>query len=355
MIDPARTLKLITGALLDRETTWRGYLPDAGDWIKTALLLTVPLIVVSAVVSYILSLVFGDSAMFQSLRPTLGTTLISIVLGAIAAGIVAFIFGTMAGVFGGKGSFPLALAATTLAFVPGYVGQALSWLPWIGTLLAIGLAIFALVQLWKIIPIYLEVPDSKRAMHYIVSLVVVIVVMLIIGKFVNPMIYGDAADSPFGSVSGLSDSDQPSGGLFSNVGRAAAIMEEAQKHSYTPPDDGKVSQKQMREYVAVMAIVNEDRAEKMKKIQELDEKTDGGENISISDIGTMADAMSTVGPISTLEMETVMDRGGNWAEHQWINESIRTAMMRRQGTDAIEHNFELFKQYREQLYAHQNQ
>ncbi len=44
MFDLKRTLDLINGALFDSEPTWRAYLPEAGDWQKTAFLLTGPLI-----------------------------------------------------------------------------------------------------------------------------------------------------------------------------------------------------------------------------------------------------------------------------------------------------------------------
>lgn len=48
---------------------------------------------------------------------------------AIAASVVAFIVSALAGMFGGKASFAHGLATTSLAFVPGHLGQALNWLP----------------------------------------------------------------------------------------------------------------------------------------------------------------------------------------------------------------------------------
>lgn len=190
MFDLNRTVQLVRGALFDPEATWRSYLPEAGDWQKTAVLLTGPLIVVSAVVAYLLGFLGSDSSILGPFRPTLGSTLIGIVMMAISAGVVAFIWSAMSGMFGGKSGFALGLAATTLAFVPGYVGQALSGLPWIGGLLALVMLIWALVQLWKIVPIYFEVPDTKRGAYYVLSLVVTIVVMFIVGMIFNRAIYG---------------------------------------------------------------------------------------------------------------------------------------------------------------------
>src|SRR5690606_20140419 len=99
------------------------------------------------------------------------STFLSMIALALAAAAVAFVVAALAGVFRGKNSFPLALAATTLAFVPGYIGSALSALPWIGFLLALGLFVYALVLLWRIIPIYLEVPVERRTGHYVATIV----------------------------------------------------------------------------------------------------------------------------------------------------------------------------------------
>ncbi|MEQ9562554.1 MAG: YIP1 family protein, partial [Woeseiaceae bacterium] len=162
MLDLKRTLELVKGALFDSEATWRAYLPEAHDWKKTAFLLTGPLIVASVVLAYLIAFAGSEVSAF-GLRPTLASSLLNLVSSAITAALVGFIYSAISGSFGGKSDFALGLAATTLAFVPGYVGQALAWLPWIGFLLAIGLFIYSLMLLWRILPIYLEVPDSKRA------------------------------------------------------------------------------------------------------------------------------------------------------------------------------------------------
>ena len=189
MFDPARTVQLVQGALFDAETTWRSYLPDAGDWKKTAVLLTAPLIVGAALIAYVLGLL-GAGLSLLGFRPTLVSTLVSIVAGGVAIAIVSLIFSAFASMFGGRGSFALGLAATTLAFVPSYVGQALSTLPWIGWLLALGLAIYGLVQLWRIIPLYLQVPPSKRAAHYIVSLIASIAAIYVLSTFTGSRLAG---------------------------------------------------------------------------------------------------------------------------------------------------------------------
>lgn len=360
MIDLNRTAKLATGALIDSEATWQSYLPEANDWKKTAFLLTGPLIVAAAIASYLLSLIFAESAMFPLLQPTLLSTVGTIIMGAIGACVVAFIFSALAGVFGGKSSFALGLAATTLAFVPGYAGQALSWLPWIGGLLSIGLGIFALVQLWKIIPLYLEVPDGKRALHYIVSLVATIAVMVLIGSVVRPILYGPDAGSPFDAVSRMESSSTPgssaesSGGMFGDIGRAAAIMEEAEKDTYDPPADGKLTERQMRDYVAVMQAVIAERASKMEEMQAMAEKVDEDGEVSMKDFGSMM-GMAGMSGMMTVEIEAVRSNGGNWAEHKWVRDSVSQLTMRSSGSEAIEHNYSLYQKYADQLRRSTNQ
>ncbi len=349
MFDLSRTIKLVTGALMAAEATWKGYLPEAGDWKKTAFLLTGPLIVAAAIVSYLLGLIFAESAMFPQLQPTLLSTIGTIIFGAIGAGVVAFIFSAFAGVFGGKSSFGLGLGATTLAFVPGYVGQALSWLPWIGGLLSLGLGVFAMVQLWKIIPIYLEVPNGKRAIHYIVSFVATMVAMLVIGSIISPIIYGPDAASPFGQVSRTDTSEQPSGGMFGDVNRRAAIMAKAQEDTYTPPSDGRLTDSQVRTYASFMQEVAEKQAESMKRLEQLAEKADEDDQLSAKDFGTMMSGMTEVGGLSTAVVEVVKENGGNWAEHQWVQQTLLTASRQKDINETVAHNYRLYEQYSDQL------
>lgn len=348
MLDINRTVKLVVGALTDREATWQSYLSEAGDWQKTAFLLTGPLIVVSAIVAYLLSLLTSDASMFTAFRPTLMSTLFSIVTGAIGAGVIAFVVSTLAGTFAGKSDFALGLAAITLAFVPGYIGQALVWLPWIGGLLAFGLGIFSLVQLWQIIPLYLEVPGNKRVVHFVLSLIVTIVVMVIISTVLTPVLGGPTAQSPFGSTSQMDNSD-PGSGMFSDMNRNAATVAEAEADRYTPPVDGKLTEQQVREYVSVMQTVAEERAAIVERMEKLAEKADEDDRVSAKDLGNMMSGMGEFGALATAEMAAVKANGGNWAEHRWIQESLLMASIQKDTNDTVSHNFSLYEQFAEQL------
>jgi hypothetical protein len=350
MFDLKRTLDLVRGALLNPEATWRSYLPEAGDWKRTAFLLTGPLIIAAAIIAYLLGISGSGTSILGFGGPTLLSTLLQIVMGAVFAAMVALIFSAFAGAFRGKGSFALGLAATTLAFVPGYLGRALSPLPWIGGLLLLGLLIWSLVLLWRIIPIYLEVPDATRAAHYIVSLLACIVAWLIVSTVIGGLMYEAGVDRDMTSYSG--DDGEVRGGVFGAATRQAELMEMAEEDTYRPPADGKVTERQVQAFIRVMDRAAELRAEKDRRLQEIAKKADEKEEMSFSDFGQMMGGVADLVALQSAEIEVVKTGGGNWAEHQWVRESLRTAWIQKDINDSVAHNFRLYRKYEEDLAEH---
>jgi hypothetical protein len=352
MFDLKRTLEIIKGALLNPEPTWRSYLPEAGDWKRTALLLTGPLIVAAAIVAWLLGFLNTGPSLFGSGRPTLGGTLLQILMGAVTAGVVAFIWSALAGAFRGKGSFALGLAATTLAFVPGYVGQALSGLPWVGRLLALGLLIYSLVLLWRIVPLYLEVPDASRAAHYVVSVLACIVASVVVWTVIGGVMYESGVGRDMTTFSGEDGSDEVRGGVFGAATRQAELLAMAEEDTYAPPSDGKVTERQVQSFIRVMDRAGELRADRDKRLQEIANKADEEEQISLSDFGQMVGGMADLAGLQSAEIEVVKTGGGNWAEHQWVRESLRTAWIQKDINDAVTHNYRLYQEYEGDLAAH---
>jgi len=347
MFDLNRTLQLVKGALFDAEATWKAYLPEADNWQKTAFLLTGPLIITSAILAYLIGLLGSDAAIFGQFRPTITSTLVTIVMGAVAAGVVAFIFSALAGAFGGKNSFALGLAATTLAFVPGYLGQALAQLPWIGALVGLGLAIYGLVLLWRIIPLYLEVPDGKRTGHYILSLVATIAVMVVLSILLRPVVGPDM--SGFGGVSSSGSAAGGAGGLFGGAMRQAELITAAEEDRYESPADGKLDNDQVEAFIRVMNRAEEVMLEKTERMRELAERADRDEQLSMREMSEMMSGATEVMGMNTIEIEIVKSGGGNWAEHQWVKESLRTAYLQKDINDAVKHNYELFMEHEDEL------
>lgn len=348
MLNPARTIELVKGALFDAEATWKSYLPEAGDWQKTAFLLTGPLIVIAGVLGYVIGF-FGATASMFGFRPTLMSTLVGIVMSAIAAGVVAFIVSALAGMFGGKASFARGLAATSLAFVPGYLGQALNWLPWIGTVVALGLVIYALVLLWRIIPVYLEVPEDKRTGHYIMSLIATLITMILISMVMRPIIAPSMPDMPGFSNAASGDGAPGVGGFVGEAMRQGELMAAAEEDRYQPPSDGKLSESQVREFVRVARRAREIMEERGERIRELSERADNNEQLSMSEMSEMIGGATTMIGLNTVELEVVKTAGGNWAEHEWVKNSLRTAYVQRDINETVAHNYELYQQYEDEL------
>jgi len=349
MLDLPRTVQLVKGGLLDAEATWRAYLPEAGDWKKTAALLTGPLIVASAVVAYLLGVLGAGASVLGA--PTFTELLLSIIWGAIAAALVAFVFGAFASWLGGRGGFAIGLAATTLAFIPGYVGRALSGLPWIGWLLGVVLAIYSLILLWRISPIYFEVPSEKRTAHYVASLLTSIVASWVVGMIVGIGALGEQGANRVLNADGTSTS-AASGGLFGGITRQADLISAAEADRYAPPSDGKLTEQQVQDFIRVMERAKEASAERQERIRQIAEQADSNQRVSLGDLSTVITGITEVAGLNTAEIEIVKSTGGNWAEHQWVRETLRAAWLLKDGDEAVVHNYGLYRRFEEQLAEH---
>lgn len=193
MFDFNKTIQLIKGAMLEPHATWQSYRSEASDWKLTARDLTLPLIVGALILTSILSIVFRGSFLYGS---GVGGLLFGIVAGFVGFLITAFILAWLAGAFGGSNDFDKAFAAVSLTAVPSYAGVVLGVLPWIGGLLSLGFAIYALVLLYRIIPEYLAVPQGKRVSHFICSMAAILVVSLVIAGVFGVSLIGAFADGP---------------------------------------------------------------------------------------------------------------------------------------------------------------
>ena len=344
MFDFTRTLALIKGAIFDPEPTWDSYLPDASDWKKTAVLLTGPLIVVSVVLEYVLDVIVPNRITLTS-DPSFLSMLLGLVMATVAAVVIAFVIAILAGLFKGKNSFPLALAATTLAFVPGYLGRPLIHLPYVGWLLSFALGIYGLVLLWRILPKYLDIPLTSRVGHYIASLVTSVVAMIVVGLLFGANMLG----SGMGTVNMTKVDDDSAGapsGMFGELERQGRIMESAEEDAFEPPGNGKLSKNQVQNFVRVLAKTRDYRTDQAKSLEKLNEKAESGDVASLTEA---ISGMSSVMTIGNAEMEVVKTGGGNWAEHQWVREQLHIARIQKDINDAVKHNYGLYQEFKEEL------
>lgn len=184
MFDINKSVDLIRGGLIDPRATWQSYATENRSWQDTAMLLTLPLIVGSWIGAGILSLIFRRYSLFGA-GAGFGHWLFSLIVTLIEIGIASLIFAYLAGVFEGRNDYNKGLAALSLAAVPGYVGNIVSPIPFIGWIVMLALGIVSLVFLYQIMPMYLEVPEDKRVVHYVVSLAASIVAMFILAAILG--------------------------------------------------------------------------------------------------------------------------------------------------------------------------
>jgi len=341
MFDIKKTIDLIKSGLLEPKATWQSYLTENRSWQDTAAILTLPLIVASFIIAGILTLIFGGVYMFP--RGGLGVWLLGLIMAVIAIAAAAFIFSYLAGVFKGRHDFNKGLAAVSLAAVPAYVGNALGALPFIGWLISLALGIVTLVFLYQIIPSYLEVPEDKRILHYVVSLVATFAVMLVLSALLGA---GGMSQMPQGgSMSG----DQPAqSGMLGNIQRYAQMMEQAEQARYDPPADGRITEVQMASFMDVMRRSADIRDEQLARMEQLQEEYEG-EEPGATDLPAVTGTVSSVLGAFNAEMEVVMTGKGNWAEHQWIKEQLRVARVQKDTSEAVKHNYRLYQAHQDEL------
>ncbi len=337
--DANTTIRWISGVLQDPQGTARAYRETQPPWQATLMQITLPAFVLSAVAGFVLSLLFHRSFMFGGMAGSPVYFLISLAWSIGFLFLAAFIFDFFAGVFQGSRSYDSAYAALSLAAVPSLAGGVLSPLPWIGWLISLVAGIYSLVLLYRFIPVFLTVPEDKRAVHYVVSLVVafiaeVIVAAVLAAAFAPSLSHIGGNTSSIGSDAGS--------GVLGDFERQADYADQASQDTYDPPGDGIVTDAQVAAYARSLQRTAELR-------QRLDHHlgaTKEGDNPSLGDIFSgVKDAVR----MGTAEMEVVKTGGGNWAEHQWVKNQIEAARVQKDSSPAVKQNYALFQKYQDQI------
>lgn len=181
MFDPSKTVKLISGGLTSPQETWESWLGVNPGWQRTAIELTVPMIVSAVIVGWLLSVLLGGYFYFGYGRGVVLGLIVGLIAAAISIAVLSFVISALAGVFGGQANFDRAFAAVSLATIPSWAGVAVGGIPFIGWLLQLAGSIVGLVFLYKVIPLALRVPEEKRVVHFVVTIVTVFVVNIVVG------------------------------------------------------------------------------------------------------------------------------------------------------------------------------
>ena len=190
--DIKKTIDLIVGGLTSPAETWDRYLGENPTWQQTLVVLTAPLLLANVILSLLLSRVMGTMSPVGLSGGWFSALVLSLVMACIGFAVAAMVFNFLAGVFGGKADFSRAFAALSLAAIPAWIaGIVGSAIPWVGGLIALAGGVMTLVFLYRIVPLALAVPDNKRVLHFISSLVVavginIMVANLLLGGRIHP-------------------------------------------------------------------------------------------------------------------------------------------------------------------------
>jgi hypothetical protein len=181
-IDLNKTFSLTRGGLLDRENTWRAYFENTPDWKDTAIALTAPLLLASVLLSMVFSRMSGGFVSYGLGQGFLAALLIGLFMAIVGVVLFAFVINLLAGVFDGKSDFSRAFAAVTFAMIPAWLAAIVGALiPGIGFVVAMAGGITGLVFLYQILPLALAIPEQKRVVHFVSSIVLGIALQMVIG------------------------------------------------------------------------------------------------------------------------------------------------------------------------------
>lgn len=352
-LDLSKTLDLVKLGLMDPSAAWEKYFTDDVSWQETAQLLTGPLIAINAILmAAFLSLFggFGGLLYGASFWGILFSSLIGAIVGAVVS---ACVFSFLAGKFGGQSNFSKAFAAVSLAWVPAFLGGIVAAIiPFIGGLVALAGFVLSLVYLYRLMPLALGVPDAKRVLHFILSLVAILIINMVVSSVLGlGRISGQGGfrsdDSSFETTG---ENHTRGSGMIGAMQRQGELMDAAGKHRYEPPADGKVSKSQVQSYVNAQRKANKAQQRFQEKLANMEGSIGDDEQPSLASLSKLGASLSGAVSAQNAEMELVVTGGGNWAEHNWVKSQLQTAVLHGgEGNPTIVHNYKLFEPYMEEL------
>lgn len=351
--DYAKTLSLVKGGLTDHEATWKEYLEDCPDWQSTSITLTGPLILVTIILDVIFSRITGGFSPYGYYSNFFSAIFWGLILASLGFVIAVFVFNFLAGTFKGNSNFSRAFAAVSLAAIPSWLaGIVAALIPgfFIGGLIALAGGIVSLVFMYKILPLALGIPDEKRVVHFIASIVIIIILNIVVGSIFGGGAMRNMQQADF-SQSGSSSRSGMGAGMFGEIERQGRLVEAASEDRFDPPADGKLTKAQVIAYTRVLKktrALQEDYAAKMQKLsKEIDAKEASGESPSIGDLSKIYSGIGSAVGANNAEMEIVKTGQGNWAEYTWVKDQLRVARIQQgDGSEAVAYNYKLYQKYR---------
>ena len=185
MFDLQATIKWVTELLKDPAAAAAAYKETAPAWRDSFLQITLPVYLAAYLAGIVIAAVTGGSILLGP--PTAGVIIFSILWALGWTFVLAFIFDFLAGTFDGTRNFDAAYALVALAIIPAAIGTAIGPLPWVGWLISLAASIYSLMLAYRFVPVFLDVPETSRAKHFVFSVVAAIVVNVVVTIVVAAM------------------------------------------------------------------------------------------------------------------------------------------------------------------------
>lgn len=181
MFELEKTVKYIKGAIKEPEPTWDEYISENYDWKTTAVLITLPLVIVSMLVNFLITKFFFGSELMGEIYSS--ELLLKAIVFAVAGYLIlAYIVAFFSSKFGGEEDYDKSFAAVSLCAAPAALGSAISSIPVLGWIISIVLSVYTLILFYRSMPVFLKVPENKRIIHFIVSIICWLIAAGIIGS-----------------------------------------------------------------------------------------------------------------------------------------------------------------------------
>ena len=202
MVDIATTTGRIYGMVVDPEKTLAHNSQPVPPWQLVAKEHALPLIVATALLHTVLIwllqplyAVIADSAgatLPEAVNPIM-TIIVRMVTQFVGLIVWALVIGFFAGILGGRNDFNAAYVLVALALTPYVVAGSLTPIPVFGTILWLCGLVYALVIIYRGVPILVGVPEENRAKHLVLSIIAMVMAGMLVTLVLKSFLAGATA------------------------------------------------------------------------------------------------------------------------------------------------------------------
>ena len=197
MVNVSVLVSRVRGVMTNPMQTLAEHLQPVPPWSVVTREHVLPLLVITGLLASLLVVAFSPVAQVPGAP---GIDLAALALGFVLRIIVNFVLilvltvivGVFAVLFDGRPKFNGAFALVALAMTPVFLAEAIGYIPLIGMILMLASLVYAMVILYRGVPMALQVPENKRVLHFIMTLATMFVMFIVVSAallpyLINPM------------------------------------------------------------------------------------------------------------------------------------------------------------------------